>query len=55
MANHTGVGNLFGNDLENMNMKLAIVRAIEQNLALNNTQATLISVEYLHAPYYREE
>ena len=45
----------FGTDLENMNMKLAIVYAIEQNLVLNNIEATLISVEYLHAPYFREE
>lgn len=50
-----GCDTYFGIALEDMPMKLAMVRAIEQSLVLNNIKATLISVEYLHAPYYREE
>ena len=50
-----GCDTFFGIALDDMPMKLAMVRAIEQSLVLNNIKATLISVEYLHAPYYREE
>lgn len=42
-----------GNDLQDIGMKLSVYQAIVDHLTSQNIQPTLVSVEHLHAPYYR--
>ncbi len=45
----------FGNEDEDMDMKLAVYQALVERLKTEGIQPALISVEYVHAPYYRME
>lgn len=45
----------FGKQLDQMPLRLKIYQAIVDYLSDKNNQPVLISVEYLHAPYYRME
>lgn len=45
----------FGFELEQIDMKIAVYDSIVKNLKHQGIDATIISVEYLHAPYYRED
>lgn len=45
----------FGMDNEQMEMKLQVYEALVEQLERNGVQPELVSVEYLHAPYYRVE
>ena len=45
----------FGFDLEQVDMKIAIYNSIVRYINYQGIDATLISVEYPHAPYYRED
>ncbi len=43
----------FGNEDQDMDMKLAVYQALVERLKSEGIQPALISVEYVHAPYYR--
>jgi cell division protein FtsQ len=43
----------FGNEDQDMDMKLAIYQALVERLNSEGIKPALISVEYVHAPYYR--
>jgi len=45
----------FGSDISNIDLKLAEYQTILAALKANNLTPALISVEFLHAPYYRLE
>jgi cell division protein FtsQ len=45
----------FGKDPDNVEMKLQVYKAIVKQLSKKKIQPTFISVEYVHAPYYRIE
>ena len=45
----------FGFDLEQIDMKFAVYESIRKKLGYQGIEVELISVEYLHAPYYRED
>ena len=45
----------FGTDLSNMDQKLLVYEALVNRLQQDGIQPILISVEYVHAPYYRVE
>jgi hypothetical protein len=45
----------FGTEIEDMKMKLRVYKAITKHLKKEQIQPELISVEYVHAPYYRLE
>lgn len=45
----------FGVEDQNMDMKLLVYQALVERLKSEGIQPALISVEYLHAPYYRME
>jgi hypothetical protein len=45
----------FGKDTEEMDQKLKVYRVLAKRLKKENPRPELISVEYLHAPYYRLE
>lgn len=45
----------FGSDDSDMDMKLAVYKALAVELEKKGIQPSLISVEYVHAPYYRTE
>ena len=45
--------NVFLGDAEAMETKIHIYRAIMENLKKDESQPTLISVEYAYAPYFR--
>lgn len=45
----------FGSNLENMDQKLIVYQAIVDRLEAEGVQPVLISLEYLHAPYFRLE
>lgn len=45
----------FGLDLSQMETKVGIYNAIVLKLVAEDINASLISVEYIRAPYYREE
>ena len=45
----------FGFDLEQIDMKFAVYESIRKKLQYQGIEIELISVEYLHAPYYRED
>jgi cell division protein FtsQ len=45
----------FGMDLEKMDAKLQVYSAVVANLEQQGIQPALISLEFLHAPYYRLE
>lgn len=45
----------FGSNLENMDQKLTVYQAIVDRLEAEGVQPVLISLEYLHAPYFRLE
>jgi hypothetical protein len=45
----------FGLDISNMEMKLLVYQAMVERLQKDGIQPALISVEYIHAPYYRLE
>ena len=42
-------------DAQDVTMKLRVYKAIINQLMADDTQPTLVSVEYVHAPYYRLE
>jgi cell division protein FtsQ len=44
-----------GSDLDDIEMKLFVYEAIVKRLSKEEIQPALISVEYVHAPYYRLE
>ncbi len=43
----------FGNEDEDMEMKLSVYQSLVERLNSEGVQPALISVEYVHAPYYR--
>jgi hypothetical protein len=43
----------FGQDAKDISMKKNVYQAIEDTLILQGIQPTLISVEYLNAPFYK--
>ncbi len=43
----------FGNEDEDMEMKLSVYQSLVERLNSEGAQPALISVEYVHAPYYR--
>jgi hypothetical protein len=43
----------FGNKFDNMPVRLALYNAIVEELISKKRSAVIISVEYIHAPYYR--
>jgi cell division protein FtsQ len=45
----------FGSDDQDMEMKLAVYQSLVERLESQGIQPALISVEYVHAPYYRME
>jgi cell division protein FtsQ len=45
----------FGSDERDMEMKLAVYQSLVERLESEGIQPALISVEYVHAPYYRME
>jgi hypothetical protein len=45
----------FGAEDEDMDMKLAVYQSLVERLESQGIQPALISVEYVHAPYYRME
>jgi cell division protein FtsQ len=45
----------FGLDLENLDQKLLVYQALAARLNHDGIQPAFVSVEYLHAPYYRME
>lgn len=45
----------FGEEDQDMEMKLSVYQALVQKLQNEGIQPALISVEYVHAPYYRME
>lgn len=45
----------FGDEDENTEMKLVVYQALVERLNAEGIQPALISVEYVHAPYYRME
>lgn len=45
----------FGMDISDMEAKLLVYQALVSKLQKDGVQPVLISVEYLHAPYYRTE
>ena len=45
----------FGSEDEDMPMKLAVYQALVDKLQNEGIQPAMISVEYVHAPYYRTE
>ena len=45
----------FGNEDQDMDMKMAVYQALVERLKNEGIQPALISVEYVHAPYYRME
>jgi cell division protein FtsQ len=45
----------FGNEDQDMQMKLSVYQALVERLKSEGIQPALISVEYVHAPYYRME
>jgi cell division protein FtsQ len=45
----------FGDEDENTEMKLVVYQALVERLKAEGIQPVLISVEYVHAPYYRME
>jgi cell division protein FtsQ len=45
----------FGNEDQDMQMKLDVYQALVERLKNEGIQPALISVEYVHAPYYRME
>jgi cell division protein FtsQ len=45
----------FGVDLENLDQKLLVYQALAERLKHEGIRPALVSVEYLHAPYYRME
>jgi hypothetical protein len=45
----------FGENTENISKKLMIYQAIVDKLTLEGIQPTMISVEYLEAPFYRTQ
>jgi cell division protein FtsQ len=45
----------FGNEDQDMDMKLSVYQALVERLKSEGIQPALISVEYVHAPYYRME
>ena len=45
----------FGFELEQIDMKMAVYESIVNNITHQGVDASIISVEYLHAPYYRED
>jgi hypothetical protein len=45
----------FGAEDQDMEMKLTVYQALVQQLQNEGIQPALISVEYVHAPYYRME
>jgi len=45
----------FGNDLENLDEKLMVYETVLKEFIAKNIQPSFISVENLHAPYYRME
>ncbi len=45
----------FGTDMRDMDQKLLVYQALAARLQKDGIQASLISVEYVHAPYYRLE
>jgi cell division protein FtsQ len=45
----------FGNEDQDMDMKMAVYQALVERLKSEGIQPALISVEYVHAPYYRME
>ncbi len=45
----------FGSEDQDMEMKLAVYQALVDRLENEGIQPAMISVEYVHAPYYRME
>jgi hypothetical protein len=45
----------FGKDIQDMEMKLHVYKILAKRLKKQNPRPELVSVEYLHAPYYRLE
>jgi hypothetical protein len=45
----------FGSQGNDMNQKLAVYKSLVERLQSEGIQPALISVEYIHAPYYRME
>ena len=45
----------FGMNLKDMEMKLRVYKTLVKRLGKEKIQPQLISVEYVHAPYYRLE
>lgn len=45
----------FGDENQDMEMKLVVYQALVERLKNDGIQPALISVEYIHAPYYRME
>jgi hypothetical protein len=45
----------FGKDTGDMSMKLQVYKVLAKRLKKQDPRPTLVSVEYLHAPYYRVE
>ena len=45
----------FGAEDQDMEMKLSVYQAMVERLQSEGIQPALISVEYVHAPYYRME
>jgi cell division protein FtsQ len=45
----------FGTDLSRIDLKLEVYDRIVESIMANNLQPVLISIEFLHAPYYRLE
>jgi hypothetical protein len=45
----------FGQDDQNIDMKLSVYKSLVENLTQEGIYPTMISVEYVHAPYYRVE
>jgi cell division protein FtsQ len=43
----------FGNDPDNMEIRLAVYQSVVDLLAKRKINPALVSVEYIHAPYYR--
>ena len=45
----------FGDEDQEMDMKLLVYQALVEHLQSEGIQPAMISVEYVHAPYYRME
>jgi hypothetical protein len=45
----------FGSEVEDLQQKQVVYQALSNYLVNNGIQATMVSVEFLHAPYYRAE